>query len=173
MLTSEELEEIIDKFREELLLANRIGQEELEKFLNKHNVEVNKKEESYSYCDIKNAQILIIGQVNIKSKDIDGICKSLGINPNRLDYIPYEEATNYPFDNLRYSNRYSDIIVGATPHKGGGIGNNSSIIGFLESNPLEFPNVIKAYNSSGELDLNKTSLKSTLIKTNYYKENNY
>lgn len=169
MLDYTELEEIIDKFREELTLANRIGREELENFLSKHNIAFLTKEQSFSYCDIKNAQILIVGQLNIKIKDVNGICKSLGIDPDRLVYIPYDEATNYPFDNLRFSNRYSDVIFGATPHMGSGIGNNSSIITYLENNSSEFPNVIRACDSNG-MNLNKTSLRNSLMKTRFYLE---
>ena len=83
--------------------------------------------------------------------------------------LAYEEATNYPFDNLRYSNKYSDIIFGAIPHKGKGIDGFSSIITYLESNASEFPNVIRATNSN-ELNLNKTQIKNALIKTRFYKE---
>lgn len=171
MLNYTELEEIIDKFREELTLANRMGEEELNAFLNEHNISSLKKKESFSYCDIKNSQILVVGQLNIKIKDVNGICKNLGINPDRLVFISYAEATNFPFDSLRFSNRYSDVIFGSTPHKGSGIGNSSSIITYLESNPSEFPNVIRACDSNG-LNLNKTTLKNALIRTNFYAETN-
>jgi hypothetical protein len=169
MLNYAELEEIIDKFREELTLANRTSKEELENFLDKHNISLLKKENNFSYCDVRNSQILIIGQLNIKIKDINGICKSLGIEPERLVYVSYDEATNFPFDSLRYSNRYSDVIFGATPHMGCGIGNNSSIIAYLESNSTEFPNIIRACDSNG-LNLNKNSLKNSLMKTRFYFE---
>lgn len=163
------IRKIIDKFREELTIANRIGKEELEKFLIEHNISRIDEERSFSYCNLETAQILIVGQLNIKVKDINCICKSLGISPDRLVYIPYEEVTNYPFDSLKYSNRYSDIIFGATPHKGSGIGDNSSIITYLENNALEFPNVIRACDSN-KLNLNKTSLRNALLKTRFYLE---
>ena len=169
MLDFSKLEEIIDKFREELTLANRSGEEELNAFLTKHNISLEKEKTCYSYCDIGNSQILIVGNLNIQIKDVNGICKNLGIDPNRLVYVSYDEATNYPFDNLRYSNKYSDIIFGAIPHKGKGIDGFSSIITYLESNASEFPNVIRATNSN-ELNLNKTQIKNALIKTRFYKE---
>ena len=169
MLDYTELEKIIDKFREELTLANRIGKEELEKFLSNHNISILNEKESFSYCDLKTAQILVVGQLNIKIKDVNGICKSLGIEPDRLVYVPYDEVTNYSFDNLRFSNRFSDVIFGATPHKGNGIGDSTSIITYLENNASEFPNVIRACVSNG-LNLNKTSLKNSLLKTRFYLE---
>ena len=42
MLDFNKLEEIIDKFREELTLANRSGEEELNAFLTKHNISLEK-----------------------------------------------------------------------------------------------------------------------------------
>lgn len=171
MLSYIELEEIIDKFREELTLANRSGEEELNDFLYKHNISLKSRNSSFSYCDLKVAQILVVGQLNIKIKDVNGICKSIGIDPDRLVYISYDEATNFRFDSLRFSNRYSDIILGALPHKGCGIGENSSIITYLENNASEFPNVIRACDSNG-LNLNKTSLKNALLKTRLYLEMN-
>lgn len=169
MLNYTELEEIVDKFREELTLANRICEDELNNFLTLHNIKTTREEKSYSYCDVRNSQILIVGQLNIKMKDVNGICKSLNIEPDRLVFVSYDEATNYPFDNLRYSNRYSDVIFGATPHMGSGIGDNSSIISYLESNPSEFPNIIRACDSNG-LNLNKTSFKNSLLKTRFLLE---
>ena len=47
MLDYTELEKIIDKFREELTLANRIGKEELEKFLSNHNISILNEKESF------------------------------------------------------------------------------------------------------------------------------
>lgn len=170
MLNYTELEEIIDKFREELTLANRSGEEELENFLSNHNIEFSKEEQSFPYCDINSSQILVVGQLNVKKKDVEGICKDIGLDPDRLVYISYDDATNYHFDNLRFSNRYSDIIFGSVPHKGSGIGDSSSIITYLEKNKEEFPNVIRAKNSNGLLDLNKTSLRNCLMKTRMFEE---
>ena len=98
MLSYIELEEIIDKFREELTLANRSGEEEVKDFLSKHNISLKSRNSSFSYCDLKVAQILVVGQLNIKIKDVNGICKSIGIDPDRLVYISYDEATNFRFD---------------------------------------------------------------------------
>ena len=137
MLDYTELEKIIDKFREELTLANRTSKEELENFLTKHNIVLKNDNESYSYCDMKNAQILIVGQLNIKIKDINGICKNLGIEPDRLVYVSYDEATNYPYDNLRFSNRYSDVIFGATLQNNGYIIEQDS-----EKIVSNYPNII-------------------------------
>lgn len=165
---NEILEKIKDKITEELTLANRGGKEEFEKVLKKYGFS-DTKEDSNPYIDLRTARILILGNLNIKKKDINGLCKSLDIDPDRLDYISYDEATNYSFENLRYSTKYSDVIVGGVPHKGKDIGEYSSIITFLESNPSELPNVIRCSDSNG-LDINKTQLRKSLENTRIYKE---
>lgn len=164
------LDKIYNKITSEVTIANRGGEQELRKVLEKYGISYS-NHTSYSYIDLASSKILIVGQVNIKDKDIKGICKTLSIDSNRLDYIDYVEATNYDFSNLKYSNKYSDIIFGATPHKGKGIANNNSIITMLESNSSEYPNVIRAV-SSNELKITKTSFKDALKKTKIYCERN-
>ena len=170
MLSIEELEEIIntiiDKITEEVTVANRCGENELNCVLEKYGIH-NLKKESYSYIDLNSSRVLVVGQMFLKQKDIVGICKSLDIDPERLEYVSYDEATNYNYEKLRFSNRYSDIIFGSVPHKGKNIGNNSSIITMIENNQEEYPKVIRAMDSN-ELKLTKTSFKEALKNTRVY-----
>ncbi len=172
MLNIEELEELLDsihnKIDSEITITNRSSKQELNKILKKYGF-VLPQTESYAYIDLNSSKILIVGHLNIKKKYIDGICKNLNIDSERLDYVSYDEDTNYNFGRLRYSNRYSDIIFGTTPHKGAGIGNNSSIIAMLENNQEEYPKVIRATDSN-ELKLTKTSLKEALTETRIFLE---
>ena len=170
MLNSEELQNIVDKFQTDLFIANRLGEEELNAFLTKHNIIIDSNDEDdYCYCELRTAHILVVGGVNIKKKDIDGICKSLSIDPERLDYVSYDEATNYNFGNLKYSNKYSDVIVGPTPHMGKGIEGYNSIISFIEGNSSSCPRLTRAVDSNS-LNINKTSLTKALTETRFYKE---
>ena len=172
MLGVDELTElfdtIYDKLMQELTIANRTSKEELERVLDKYGLKIN-KEDTNPYIDLRNAKILIVGNLNFRERDIPGLCKSINMDYERLDFISYDDATNYDYENLRFSNKYSDVIFGATPHKGGGIGNSSSIITYLESNKSEFPNVIRA-ELSNDLGLSKTSLKNALLRTRIYAE---
>ena len=172
MLGVDELTElfdtIYDKLMQELTIANRTSKEEVERVLDKYGLKIN-KEDTNPYIDLRNAKILIVGNLNFRERDIPGLCKSINMDYERLDFISYDDATNYDYENLRFSNKYSDVIFGATPHKGGGIGNSSSIITYLESNKSEFPNVIRA-ELSNDLGLSKTSLKNALLRTRIYAE---
>ena len=172
MLGTEELSElfdkIYDKLMKELTLANRTSKEELDKVLEKYGL-LTEKEDTNPYIDLRNAKILIVGNLEFKARDIPGLCRSINFDFDRLDFVSYDDATNYNYENLRFSNKYSDVIFGGTPHMGGGIGDSSSIISFLESNSSEFPNVIRA-ETSNELGISKTSLKNALMRTRVYLE---
>lgn len=172
MLDTEELGKIIDfvvdKITEEITFANICGKIELNKVLEKYGIN-QIEHDSYPYVDLSTSKILIFGQLNVKKKDVVGICKSLNIDPERMEYISYDEATNYNYEKLRYSNKYSDIIFGSVPHKGKNIGDNSSIITMIENNAEEYPKLIRAMDSN-ELKLTKTSLKEALKNTRVYLE---
>ena len=165
---TELFDKIYDKLMQELTIANRSGEKELSKVLDKYGLRI-EKDDTNPYIDLRNAKILVVGNLNFRERDIPGLCRSINIDYERLDFISYDEATNYDYENLRFSNKYSDVIFGATPHKGGGIGNSSSIITYLEGNKSEFPNVIRA-ELSNELGLSKTSLKNALMRTRIYAE---
>ena len=172
MLEIEDLEKlidsIVDKVTEEITFANRCGEKELNKVLEKYGFSTPTKE-SYSYIDLSTSKILVVGQMNLKAKDIIGMCKNLHIDPERLDYVSYDYATNYDFAKLKYSNRYSDVIFGSVPHKGKGIGDNSSIITMIENNQEDYPKLIKAMDSNS-LKFTKTSFKEALQNTRIYLE---
>ena len=159
------LDEIYNKIRREVTLANRLGIDELKEVLKKYDVQTN--EEEQLYIDLYISKVLIVGNLSASKKDIEGICKSLGIDYDRLSFVDYEQSTNYNYEKLRYSNQYSDVIFGPMPHKGVGIGNNSSVITLLESNPKEYPKAIRAM-AGDALKLTKTSIKEALMKTRIY-----
>ena len=80
----------------------------------------------------------------------------------------YYDAVNYPWDKLKYNDKYSDVIVGSMPHSGNNKGEYASIISRITSEE-GFPNVIQAVDSNGELSLNKSSLKRALEQTKFIK----
>lgn len=99
--------------------------------------------------------------------------KSVEINKNRVEfYSDYEKLTNTNFGFLRNNFNYSDILVCAMPHKISGIGDNASLISMIESNPKEFPILIKITDESGNLKYSNSAFKKALMKTNMFKELN-
>ncbi len=172
MLGESELTKLIfdiqEKITKEIIFANRSGEEELTKVLKKYGFE-GKKEEENPYINLHSSKILIIGNLLIDKNIVNVIAKRLGIDTDRIDYVSHEESTNFNYESLRYSNKYSDVIFGGVPHSARGMNGDSSIIVHLENNKKEYPRVIRAMDSNG-LALNKTSIKKALMATRIYSE---
>ena len=107
-------------------------------------------------------KIVFIGNLSVKKEIVRKECNNINIKHKEIEYISYEEATNYNYSKLINSTYHLDVIVGPTPHMGKSIGNNSSIITALEkSNNI---NVIRV----NDLKLTKTSIHEALLKTDHY-----
>lgn len=164
------IDEIYSKIVEEVTLANRTSPDELNKVLDKYGF--TEKKQSYQYCNIRSSKIIVFGRTEIKQNILDAIAKNLGIHPERIDYISYDDTTNYDISNLEYSNKYSDILVGPVPHKAKNMGDYSSMIESIEANSECFPPLIRVTDEKGTLRISKTSFKTALSKTQLFKELN-
>ena len=171
MLDSQKLQFLIDeiysKIVEEVTLANRTSQDELNKVLDKYGFA--EKKQSYQYCNVRSSKIIVFGRTEIKPNILNAIAKDLGIHPERIDYISYDDTTNYDISNLEYSNKYSDILVGPVPHKAKNMGDYSSMIESIEANSECFPSLIRVTDETGTLRISKTSFKTALLKTQLFK----
>ena len=107
----------------------------------------------------KKKKILILGVCNngVKIKDILGICKKYGWADN-VDLVEYNEVTNFNVRQLEYTDVYSHILIGATPHMAKGIGEASSLLQYLRENKEKFPRVHILRKENGTLGITKTSL---------------
>lgn len=162
------IDEIYIKITEEITLANRSSEEELNAVLDKYGF--SEKKENYLFCDVKSSKILVLGNTQLSVRDLGGIAKSMGIDPDRLDYeLEYERITNYNVENLKYNTKYSDVLVGPVPHKAKGISGASSLIAYIEKNSEEFPKLIRMTDSNA-LKITKTSFREALTQTRLYKE---
>ncbi len=174
MLDSQKLQFLIDeiysKIVEEVTLANRSGSEELNKVLDKYGL--GEKKQSFQYCNVRSSKIIVFGRVEIKQNVLDAISKDMGIHPDRIDYISYDDTTNYDISNLEYSNKYSDVLVGPVPHKAKNMGDYSSMIEAIESNSEKFPPLIRVMDETGNLRISKSSFRNALLKTQLFKELN-
>lgn len=174
MLDSQKLQFLIDeiysKVIEEVTLANRSGKEELNKVLDKYGL--GEKKQSYQYCNVKSSKIILFGRIELKQNIMNAIAKDMGISPDRIDYVSYDDTTNYDISNLEYSNKYSDILAGPVPHKAKNMGNYSSMIEAIEFNSEMFPPLIRVMDETGTLRISKSSFKNALLKTQLFKELN-
>lgn len=162
------IEEVSQKVREDIIIANRSGN--LEEILKKYDY-VEEQEKWYSYPNT--SKMIVIGSIEVKEKEVLGCMKAVGIDKNRVEfYTDYEKLTNMNFSFLRNNFNYSDILVCAMPHKISGIGEYASLISMIESNPKEFPTLTKITDESGNLKFSNSAFKKALIKTNMFKEIN-
>lgn len=67
-----------------------------------------------------------------------------------------------------YSTKYSDIIVGATPHSTKGIGNSSSLIQFIREHQIELPKVHILEQNGVPVKLSKEAFRKVLPNTALY-----
>ncbi|MGX7104688.1 hypothetical protein [Globicatella sanguinis] len=67
-----------------------------------------------------------------------------------------------------YSTKYSDLIVGATPHSTKGIGNSSSLIQFIRDHQSELPRAHILEQNGIPIKLSKEDFRKLLPNTALY-----
>lgn len=158
-------EKIYQKIIKEVVEANQTNS--INELLKKYGLD---DEMEYSYYDINNSKILVIGNSRVSKDDLTAIAKKYGIREDRLEFeLEYTRLHNYNFGNLKNSMAYSDVLVGPLPHKVEGIDGFSSFLAMVESCPEEFPKVIKL-EASNELKITKESFKNGLLETRLYND---
>ena len=169
-LTERQLNEVIEqcqrKLMEELVTANQKGR--IDDCLEKHNF-VSIKTDECAHCFVEPYQkILIIGDIRFDKSYIKEIAEDYGIDSSLIEiYDEYERIPNYDFDKLFKSKKYSDIIVGAIPHKTKGTHGSSGILAYMKHNQNKIPNLVIA-STGNELKLTLNTFKRALEKTRYY-----
>ena len=158
-------EKIYQKVLKEVVEASQTNS--INKLLKKYGLE---DEIEYSYYDLNNSKILVVGDSRVSKDDLTAIAKKYGIRENRLEFeLDYTRLHNYNFGNLKNSMTYSDILVGPLPHKVEGIDGFSSFLAMVDACPEEFPKVIRL-EASNELKITKESFKNGLLETRLYND---
>ena len=160
MLDLEDLEYVIDKITEKIILANRT--DEIEGLLSDWGMEELVKPSS-SYEPNKKGKILVIGASEIKEKVLNGIITSLDLDKNRFEFcLDYEKSKTYQYSKLRYNPNYSAVIFGPVPHSSTGKKDSSSVIAEMKNNE-GYPN-IKVLSGNSTVKITKTNFKKALIE---------
>lgn len=158
-------EKIYQKVLKEVVEASQTNS--INELLKKYGLE---DEIEYSYYDLNNSKILVVGDSRVSKDDLTAIAKKYGIRENRLEFeLDYTRLHNYNFGNLKNSMTYSDVLVGPLPHKVEGIEGFSSFLAMVEACPEEFPKVIKL-EASNELKITKESFKTGILETRLYND---
>ncbi len=126
------------------------------------------EDSEFNLSALKNKNIVLLGSLrnDIKTKFLKDISKKFNIN---FEHYEYDRLKNFDITNLKNKKKYFTILVGPTPHKGRGIGNNSSILEALKSEG-GYPRVFecRANSTSNELKFSTSSIKRILEQCNYY-----
>ena len=157
---------IFAKITKELETANK--NDEMDYILDKYGVVLENEERMP--INTRTYRILVIGELAGNKKDYQIAAKRIGINPDNIEFMDYEESKRLDARRLEYSNEYSDIIYGPTPHKTNEMGNTSSLFALIENNPARYPRLIRSQTNSidGRLKISISGFRDYLTRTFYY-----
>ena len=157
---------IFAKVAKELELANK--NDEMDEVLDKYGVVLEAEERMP--INTRTHRILVIGELAGSRKDYQIAAKKMDINPDNIEFMDYEESKRLDARRLEYSNDYSDIIYGPTPHKINEMGDTSSLLALIENNPMKYPRLIRSKTNStdGRLKITISGFKDYLKRTFYY-----
>lgn len=157
---------IFAKISKEIEMANR--NDEMDDLLEKYGIIL--EEEERLPINTRTYRILVIGELSGSTRDYQVAAKKMGINPDNIEFLNYEESKRLDARRLEYSNEYSDIIYGPAPHKISEMGNTNSLLALIERNPMRYPRLIRSKSNSqdGRLKISITGFKEYLSKTFFY-----
>ncbi len=112
---------------------------------------------------LPNGNIIVIGDLSIKSREIIASITSQGISKKRIELqLGYENLKRFNFGRLQYNSAYRLILVGSIPHSTRGKGDFSSIINRMEQDE-GFTKVVRLV-SNEQLKITKSNLKEAIKK---------
>lgn len=113
----------IDKISKEIFHTTEDS--EIDAIMNKYGVTL---EESAMPINKNTSTILVLGALKGRKSDYQMTARKLNIPENNIEFVDdYSKMHSFNAEQLRYSDRYSDIIIGPTPHSIKNKGDFSSI----------------------------------------------
>ena len=142
------LEELFERLKQEARLYNQ--QSEFDTFLERYQFEKNDSNQGHLYND--------------KAKDINGIFKKASLK-DRYEIVEYDDLTNFDISTLENSTQYTDVFIGAVPHKMRGIGDTDNPVQtIMDGSETIYPKIHKLMTSSG-LKITKTNLTDAIASS--------
>jgi len=164
------LEELFDRLKQEARLYNQ--QSEFDTFLERYQLEKSDSIQGHLYSD--NAKVLILGVRNegLKAKDINGIFKKAKLK-DRYEIVEYDDLTNFDISTLENSTQYTDVFIGAVPHKMRGIGDTDNPVQTLiDGSEANYPKIHKLMAGS-ELKITKKNLTDAIASSAMFDFNRF
>lgn len=165
------LNSVLNQIQLDIIRGNAV--DELDKILAKYNLSDMIEDVIPSSDFYRNntrwAKILVIA---IELPNVDkwklSAKKKFGIPEDRIEFQVIKP--NFDYERLRNTDAYSDIIVGPVPHKGVGIGDNSSFLAAVANHPEEYPKVHRMQDGNGTLMISQSAFERCLANTNFIKD---
>ena len=162
---------ILNKIQLDIIRGN--AEDELENILSKYNlsemIEDVVPSSDFYRNNIRWTKILVIA---FDFPNVDrwklAAKKKYGIPEDRIEFQAIK--SNFDYERLRNTDAYSDIIVGPVPHKGVGIGDNSSFLAAVANHPEEYPKIHRMQDGTGTLIISQSAFERCLANTNFVKE---
>lgn len=107
-------------------------------------------------------KIIVIGASAVNVNKLRSIARKKGFEPERFEFqLDYSRLKHFKFGKIRGSMGYAAILAGPMPHKTPGAEEASSFIGRVESNPDDYPPLIKMQ-AGNDLKITNNSFKQAL-----------
>lgn len=116
----------------------------------------------------KKQNILILGDSRLKVEDLKKILIENNLPIDNFKFKLDYKKGDFDFEDLRYSSKYSELMIGPIAHKVKGTRGYSSGIALIEENKDKYPRLIKL-RSNGELKITGESFSKGLKETYLYK----
>ena len=155
MLSVDQMDELLEKITERMLVANRSGT--LFDLLSQIGWSDLLSQNEDSFTNFKHGFIYVLGDSEVKENKLIGAAKDLGISRGRIKiFSEYAKLKHFDFRGLRYNSQCAAILVGPMPHSTPGTSDYGSAIEAMCAPGSGYPPVLRL-RASNELKITKNA----------------
>ena len=157
-----ELDRVIEAMTSRICIENQQGT--LEEFLAKVGMQhLLTSGDPYGIENDSLGCIIVIGESSVKEDILRGVGKDMGISKSRFAFLDYKETKGQDCRDWQYNPSIAAIMCGPVPHKTTGMGDSSSLMEALRSQP-GYPPIEELRDMAGDLKITKASFRDGLAK---------
>lgn len=157
-----ELDKVIEEMTSRICIENQQGT--LGEFLTKVGMQhLLTSGDSYGIENDSHGQIVVIGESSVREDILRGVAKDLGFSKDRFVFLDYKETKSQDCRDWQYNTSIAAIMCGPVPHKTTGMGDSSSLLEALRSQP-GYPPVEELRDMTGDLKITKTAFRDGLVR---------
>ena len=160
-LTIDELDILMEKIQERVLVANEDGS--LKTILSRIGLDDLLQEDDFCFYSYPSGKIVVLGSSECPKNRLLGVAKELGFDKKRFEFcLDYDEVVKYDYRSIQYRPHYRVVLAGPMPHKTTGTGDYSSVISAME-NESGYPRV-ERLTANQALKITKSNFKAKLVE---------